>query len=54
MIMARLFDIDKFVDMLADEGGKLILQAVNYMRILLTLHHIFQMQHNIFLSMVIG
>ena len=29
MIMARLFDIDKFVDMLADEGGKLILQAVN-------------------------
>ena len=27
--MARLFDIDKFVDMLADEGGKLILQAVN-------------------------
>ena len=29
MIMARLFDIDKFADMLADEGGKLILQAVN-------------------------
>ena len=27
--MARLFDIDKFADMLADEGGKLILQAVN-------------------------
>ena len=27
--MARLLDIDKFVDMLADEGGKLILQAVN-------------------------
>ena len=27
--MARLFDIDKFVDMLSDEGGKLILQAVN-------------------------
>ena len=27
--MARLFNIDKFVDMLADEGGKLILQAVN-------------------------
>ena len=27
--MARLFDINKFVDMLADEGGKLILQAVN-------------------------
>ena len=27
--MAKLFDIDKFVDMLADEGGKLILQAVN-------------------------
>lgn len=27
--MTRLFDIDKFVDMLADEGGKLILQAVN-------------------------
>ena len=27
--MARLFDIDKFVDMLATEGGKLILQAVN-------------------------
>ena len=27
--MARLFDIDKFVDMLANEGGKLILQAVN-------------------------
>ena len=29
MIMARLFDINKFVDMLSDEGGKLILQAVN-------------------------
>ena len=29
MIMARLFDINKFVDMLANEGGKLILQAVN-------------------------
>ena len=29
MIMARLFDINKFVDMLATEGGKLILQAVN-------------------------
>lgn len=27
--MARLFDINKFVDMLSDEGGKLILQAVN-------------------------
>ena len=27
--MARLFDINKFVDMLANEGGKLILQAVN-------------------------
>ena len=27
--MARLFDINKFVDMLATEGGKLILQAVN-------------------------
>lgn len=27
--MARLLDIDKFVDMLATEGGKLILQAVN-------------------------
>lgn len=27
--MARLFDIDRFVDMLADEGGKLITQAVN-------------------------
>ena len=29
MIMARLFNIDKLVDMLATEGGKLILQAVN-------------------------
>ena len=27
--MARLFDINKFVDMLADEGGKLITQAVS-------------------------
>ena len=27
--MARLFDINKFVDMLATEGGKLIAQAVN-------------------------
>ena len=27
--MARLFDINKFVDMLSTEGGKLILQAVN-------------------------
>lgn len=27
--MARLLDINKFVDMLANEGGKLILQAVN-------------------------
>lgn len=27
--MARLFDINKIVDMLANEGGKLILQAVN-------------------------
>lgn len=27
--MARLFDINKFVDMLADEGDKLITQAVN-------------------------
>ena len=27
--MARLFDIDKFVDMLATEGGNLITQAVN-------------------------
>ena len=29
MIMARLFDIDKFVDMLATEGGNLITQAVS-------------------------
>lgn len=27
--MARLLDINKIVDMLSDEGGKLILQAVN-------------------------
>lgn len=27
--MARLFDINKIVDMLSNEGGKLILQAVN-------------------------
>ena len=29
MIMARLLDINKFVDMLATEGGKLITQAVS-------------------------
>ena len=29
MIMARLCDIDKFVDMLATEGGNLITQAVS-------------------------